>query len=62
MISIVSLGDLIGHCRSAVRHRGEDWLRKFILGGSPFNGTTLVSIDSRGGAQFCEVHQHTSNE
>lgn len=48
MILIVSLGGLVRHCRSAVRHRGEDWLRKFILGGSPFNAAALVSFGGGG--------------
>jgi hypothetical protein len=63
-VSPVVFGIVFSHVddSSAVRHRGEDWLRRFILGGSPFNGTTLVSSDSRGGAQFCEVHQHTSSQ
>lgn len=63
-MSPVVFGIVFSHVddSSAVRHRGEDWLRKFILGGSPFNAAALVSFGGGGGAQFCRVHQHASSQ
>lgn len=49
-MSPVVFGIVFSHVddSSAVRHRGEDWLRKFILGGSPFNAAALVSFGGGG--------------